>query len=339
MSRLQLVFVLVAIACGGKSQPAGPTAPLPADKPADTTADKPADKPADKTAPKADPEPPKPTGPISLTTEAPAVTVKLVSPGKGKKAVLAYKSAAGSKQRLELAFDFSAKQKAPAEMGGDQETTAPTIVLVGDAETTAAAADGVDYKLTVTSGDAREVAGSGVAIDAFKAAVGVLAGLTISGKIAPSGEAAAATTFALEKPDEASGQVIQIVQSALPTFPYLPKEKIGIGAKWQATTTTSLMGQFPITQVTDYELLAQKGKTWTIKGTTKISGADAELQGNKITGIQGSGTVDATLTAGALHPKLTSSLETQFTATVQDKAMTLSLKVASAVTPAVVPKK
>jgi hypothetical protein len=119
-------------------------------------------------------------------------------------------------------------------------------------------------------------------------------------------------------------------------WPVLPTEPVGPGAKWTVTTTQKLADQLDVTQTTDYQLVEHKGTTWTIKGTTKITGADQDItagQGpkTKVGKIAGTGTTEATISAGTLSPSSKQHLETSFEATVtapgQDgKEQTISLK-------------
>jgi hypothetical protein len=136
----------------------------------------------------------------------------------------------------------------------------------------------------------------------------------------------------VEKPDHLTAGALEMVRLTLPALPLLPAEPVGVGAKWQTTTTTKLADKIVVTQVTDYELVAAQGGTWSIKGKTSVTGADQELQGGKISGIRGSGTSELTLAAGALLPTYKASLETQFTASEQDQSMTLSLRLGGAMT-------
>ncbi len=323
MSRLAVLLVAVVTACGGKSTPP-PTTPLPADKPPEPEAKK--EPPAE--------QPPEPLAPAEVKIPAAPVTVKLVSAGKGKKAPLRYSAKAGDKQQVELAMDFSAKQ---TENGASQDQIVPTIVLVGDAETKTVDADGkADYTLTVNTTDARNVAGSQIPAEKFKIVLSSLAGLTISSSLGANG-AGGDVTMRVEKPTEMSAGALELIRLTLPSFPVLPKEPVGVGAKWQATTTSKLADKLDVTQVTDYELVAQKGTTWTIKGKTTITGADQKMEGGDISKIKGSGTSEATLTTGALYPTFKSLLETEFTAAEAAKSMQFALKVGGAVTP-VAPK-
>jgi len=329
MSRWSLVFIVALTACGGSPKATTPPSPLPGESKPEPVGEA---KPPAEEKPAEPAEPPKPAGPLDVSIAAATTTVKLVSPGKGKRTALHYTAKAGDKQQLEIALDFTEKHVAPAELGGSDENVLPTIVLVADAEAKTADKDGAEFALGVTSTDVRPVAAAKVPVDKLKMALQGLVGMTIGGKVAANGTAGEIKLH-LEKPDEAGPQLLDMVRYTLPPFPTLPAEPIGVGAKWQATTTTKVMDQVSVTQVTDYELVGHKGTTWTIKGTTKVTGADQEMKGSKVSGITGTGTSEATLVDGTLYPTYKSALETSFTAAEGDKAITFSFKVGGAITP------
>lgn len=327
MSRLTILALVFAAACGGKSTPP-PTTPLPEDKPAEPVA-----KPEETEKPA---EPPK-VEPIEIAINAPDVTVKLVKAGTGKKARLAYAAGkGGEKVPVEIAFDIG--QKATAAQGSEEMIT-PTIVLLTDAETTAADEKTIGYTFSLKGIDARDVPNQNpkMTAQAIKDQIGTLTGLTISGKVGTNGVASGATAIRIEKGDAAGKQVVDLVRQALPSWPALPAEPVGVGAKWTATSKASLMGKLELTQETTYELVSRKGNVSTIKGTTKISGTDADLDGSKISGIKGTGVTEATLTEGQF-PSFKSNVETGFTVTdpAKNESLTLGVKVGSAVTPKLV---
>lgn len=318
MSRLPLIL-LVAAACGGTSKPP-PTAPLP-----DDTKQAATPPPEVKPAPPVE-APPPPAPPVEVKIAAAQTTVKLVSGGKGKKQALRYTPAAGSKQAVELAMDFTGKQDT-------EERVVPTIVLTGDAETKAVDKDGnAEYALTVTGTDARAVEGSSVPLDQFKAVLGTIAGLTLGGKRDANG-LAGEQILRIEKPAKNAAETLELIRLTLPALPVLPKEPIGVGAKWQATTTGRLAEQLDITQVADYELVAHEGASWTIKGKIKVTGKDQTIDNGKISGITGAGTSETTIADGALYPTHKASIETTFKASAQDKSIQFKLKVGGSVTP------
>jgi hypothetical protein len=321
-------FALIAalVACGGKPKSA-PLAPLPDDpKPAP----EPKAAPAGVKASEAPAPPPMPVGPVEVKIPAQQTTVKLVGKGTGKRAPLRYSGKAGGKQQVELALDFASTET----MGSAKnETVIPTIVLVGEMETkTIDKAGRADYAITVSSTDARDAPGARVKPEELKLMLASLSGLVIGGSIAANGTASD-VAMRVEKPDQLTEGALEMVRLTLPALPVLPAEPVGVGAKWQTTTMTKLAGKIDVTQVTDYELVAAKGNTWSIKGKTVVSGTDQELHDGKISNIRGSGTSELTLGSGALLPATyKTSLETAFTASEQDKSLSLVLRVGGAVT-------
>jgi hypothetical protein len=321
-----LAFVAL-VACGGpKPQPT--TVPLPPE-PSAAVAEptKPAEEPTEPT------EPAQPAGPIEVTVPVPPLTVKLISAGKGAKAPARYAAKPGDKQRLEIALDFMQEQ---GEQGKPPATAIiPTIVLGGEVEVKAIAPDGmVSYELTIATSDARDVKGAIATADQLKTMIAPLVGLVIGSTVDPRG---AQGDLALRSaaPAELVQQALQIVMLTFPTLPTLPAEPIAVGAKWQATGAIRLAGKVAALQTTDYEATAHKGATWTIKGTTKITGAEQNVDGAKITGIKGSGTTAMTLVEGALFPTLTSAARNEFTVTAPDGAqIVFSVKIGGAITPA-----
>jgi len=322
--------VAALLACGGKSKPVE-LAPLPDDKPAPDVAKPvvPDEQAPGAKAPVVEPGPPAPKGPVEVKLPAQQTKVKLVAKGAGKLAPLRYTGKAGGKQQVELALDFSSTES----MGGQSnDMIIPTIVLVGEAETRAIDKDGkADYAITVSGTDARDVPGARIKTTDLKLMLASLAGLVIGGSVAANG-AAGDVTMRVEKADQLTEGALEMVRLTLPSLPILPAEPVGVGAKWQTTTTTKLADKIVVTQVTDYELVAAKGTTWSIKGKTAVTGTDQELHGGKISNIRGSGTSELTLTPGALYPSYKTSVETQFTASEQDQSMTLALRLAGAVT-------
>lgn len=324
--RLPLLFAVAVVAACGASKPP-PTAPLPPD-------DKPAAKPPvaeaspkpDEVAKSTEIKPPTPAGPVEIRIPAVQTTVKLVSDGKGKKQPVRYTAKQGAKQSVEVAMDFTGRQDT-------DESVVPTIVLVGEAETRAVDKDGsTEYTLTVTGTDARTVAHAAVPADQLKTVLGALSGLTIAGKRDATG-AAGDVTMRLEHPPEHAGDALGLIRETFPVLPVLPTQPLGVGARWQATTTTKLADKLDVTQVTDYELVAHDGGTWKIKGTTKVTGKDQDIENAKISSITGTGTSETTIADGALYPTHKASLETQFKASDADKSTQFSIKVGGAVTP------
>jgi hypothetical protein len=323
--RRSLVLFLVAAACGGK-QKHDPVAPIADAKPAEPA--KPVEPPK--------PEPPKEPEPQAIDAKLPGTkaTVKLVSPGKGKREALRYTAKVGAKQSVEIALDVAAKKGEAGKPSKD--AIAPTVVLVGDAEVKAVDKDGAaDVVWTVTGAEARDVAGQAKSPADLKESLALLVGMTISGTVAANG---ATGELALhvdkDKAKQEIGAALQVVALGLPPFPALPAEPVGLGAKWEATVDLPVMNAVATTQVTTYELVARKGGTWTIKATTKESGKDQEVGGSKFEKIAGAGAGEITITDGALYPALKTTLEHTFTASnAQEGTIEIALKLGAKITP------
>lgn len=321
-----LIFTALAACSSGPSArpPAAPQTPEPKAvvTPAASTPDQ---------ARNAETRPAAPGGPVEVKIPPAQTTVKLVSDGQGKKQVLRYSARPGARQTVEVAMDFTGRQDA-------EEATAPTIVLICDARTGAVDKDGTaDYTLTVTGADARPVTGAERTPQELKPALAGLAGLTIAGKRGANG-ATGEVTLRLEHPAASGDDALGLIRETLPVLPVLPTQPIGVGAKWQATTAARLADKLDITQVTDYEVVAHDGGSWTIKGATKVSGKDQKIDNATISAISGTGASETTLAEGAVYPAHKEQLETRFTASDPEsadptKAVQFTIKVGGTVTP------
>jgi len=323
MRSLLTLAALAACNSGTSSRP--PAAPQTPDPKAVAT-------PAASTpAQAAETRPAAPGGPVEVKIPPAQTTVKLVSDGQGKKQVLRYSARPGARQTVEVAMDFTGRQDA-------EEATAPTIVLICDARTGTVDKDGAaDYTLTVTGADARPVAGSDRTPQDLKPAIAGLAGLTIAGKRGANGSTGE-VTLRLERPPASGDDALGLIRETLPVLPVLPTQPVGLGAKWQSTTAARLADKLDITQVTDYEIIAHDGASWTIKGMTKVSGKDQKIDNATISAISGTGTSETTIADGAVYPVHKEQLETRFTATDPEsadpsKAVQFTIKVGGTVTP------
>jgi hypothetical protein len=316
MRRTSLVLVLAA-ACGGSPKPT--TAPPPLEGSTEpATADTKPDPKEEEKAPPPKFEPP--PGPIDLTIAAPKVAVKLVSAGKGKREAIKVTPKAGDQQAVELALDFSGTQTAPPEapeqVRGKKEDVAPTIVLTGSAQVKSVDAAGTAYEVVVNGTDVRDAPGQQIPSELMKKALASLTALKIAGTVTSNGIASDLALHIDKGSEDAAGALALVRVEVLPAWPVLPIEPIGIGAKWQVTATSKLADKLDVTQTTDYELVKHEGKTWTIKGTTKVSGTDQSVDQAKLSNINGSGTVDVAMIDGALYPSMKAQVSTAFTATI-----------------------
>ena len=334
MRKLLLALVIVVAACGGKQKTVDPV-PLPPDPKVAEEEKKPVEeKPA---------EPPAPTPqPIDVPIATPKPTVKLVNAGKGKKAPLKIAPKAGAKQTIEVALDFIGGQDAPPEAGGKQNQTAPTVILAASIETKEVGTDGqAKFQLTISGVDAKDAPGSKVPAAKFKEELQALIGSSIAGSVAADGSTTGLTLHMDAVSSQAQlGALAYLKTALLPLWPVLPTEAIGPGAKWTVTSTEKIADQVEVTKTVSYELVANKAGAWTIKGTTKLTGADQELvpdpehpdQKAKVAGIAGSGSIEATVTDGALVSAVKQKLTSDFTISAQAVNIKFHLEQVNALT-------
>ena len=257
--------------------------------------------------------------------------MKLVDPGRGKRTALKLTPKQGDKQAVELALDFTTKQSNPDGTPGPDQI-APTIVLAGDAEVQAAGTDdAASVTWTVSSADARDVTGELRKADEVRPALQAFKGLRVITDVHSNGDSKA--VIHLDNMDPALIDVLKVLVLSYPSFPALPKEPIGVGAKWTATLDTMMMDALSLTETTTYEVLAHKGPAWTIKTTTKIAGKDQEIAQTKLQKITGTGSGQITITEGVLFPKASWKRARAFTAVTDKGKVDVALESTAVITP------
>ena len=332
--RKQLLALVLVAACGGKQKHVD-TVPLPPDPKVTEEEKKPEEKPAEQ------PKPPEPQ-PIDVPIATPKPTVKLVNAGKGKKAPLKIAPKAGTKQTIELALDFVGGQDGPPEAGGKQDQTAPTVILAADIETKEVGADGLaKFQLTISGVDAKDAPGSKVPASQFKQELSSLIGSSIAGTVGADGSTSGMTLHMDAVSDQKQiGALAYLKTALLPLWPVLPAEAIGPGAKWTVTSSDKIADQVDVTKTVEYTLVANKAGAWTIKGTTKVTGTDQEIAVGedaagpkaKVSGIGGTGTIEATVNDGNLVSPVKQKMTSDFTITAQTVNIKFHLEQTNAVT-------
>jgi hypothetical protein len=308
MKRISSLLLVAVLACGG-SNPTPTTTPLPPE---------PENKAPEPEKPTPPPPPPAPKG-IDLSIAAPQTTLTLVKPGTGKKAVLKLAATQGAKQHVDLTLDFAGKQTADKELGGSSEDTAPTVVLASDVEVGDVGSDGTaKFTVTISGQDAKDRQGAKVTAAQFKAEkMGDITGLTVAGSVGANGQLGSVAIH-LEKADEKAATMVALLKLLMmPMWPQLPTDPIGVGAKWTVSSPSKIAERLDATQTVEFELVSHKGNTWQINGTVKLTGTDQKVDDQASFGkIGGGGKIAMTLTDGAFVPTSTSTLASDFTATV-----------------------
>src|SRR5690606_11642345 len=190
--------------------------------------------------------------------------------------------------------------------------------LLADVETQEVGSDGATkFVMTISGVDARDMPGAKTPGAEFKQELLSLTGATLGGAVNSNGSTSD-LTLRVEKPDQNTlGAMSLLKLSLMPMWPVLPKEAIAPGAKWTVTQKAKVADQLEVTQTTNYQLVSKKGKAWTIKGTTTVTGAEQDIQGARFGSIGGSGTSEVTINEGVLLPLAKHTVKTDFTATAE----------------------
>jgi hypothetical protein len=256
MSRLLLASVLAATlaACGGKSSSPAPVAPLP---PEETAVEDKKPEPAPEPVVKEPEPPPQPT---TITVPAEPVTVKLLKPGKGKKAAIGYTLTAGAKH----AFETSILVESSA---GPNTTIMPKMVLGYGAEVLEVGADGTaKVRIVLDSISFQDVPGQTIDVSMIEGALGTLKGLTAEYTIGAQGiPGDQVVTFPAGAEADPS-----MMQQIVPPLVALPTEKVGTGATWEVVKKG--VSNFTADVKTVYTLKSRKGTTATVELKTSIKG-------------------------------------------------------------------
>ena len=192
--------------------------------------------------------------------------------------------------------------------------------------------------MTISGVDARDVPGAKTPGAEFKQELLSLTGATIAGAVNANGSTSD-LTLRVEKPDQNTlGAMGLLKLSLMPMWPVLPTEAIAPGAKWTVTQTAKVADRLEVTQTTDYQLVSKKGKAWVIKGTTKVTGTEQDIEGAKFGGIGGTGSTEVTINEGALLHAAKQQVKTDFTATAepapnQKVSLVFHLEQANGITP------
>jgi hypothetical protein len=308
MNRPFSLLLVAVLACGG-SNPTPTTTPLPPE---------PVENKAPEVEKPAPPPPPPAPKPIDLSIAAPQSTVKLIKAGSGKKAVLKLAATQGAKQHLDLTLDFSGRQRGDAELGGSADDTTPTVVLASDVEVGEVGSDGTaKFTVTVSGQDARDQKNEKISAADFKAQkMGDVTGLTVAGSVGANGQLGALVIH-LDKVDDNAKTIVALLKLVmLPLWPQLPTDPIGVGAKWTVSGPIKVAERIDATQTVDFEVVSHKGNAWQINGTLKVTGTDQKVDMASFSKIGGAGTIAMTLTDNAFVPQSTSTMSSDFTATV-----------------------
>ena len=192
-------------------------------------------------------------------------------------------------------------------------------MLLADVETKEVAADGsAKFRVTVSGVDARDIAGAKTPGADFKKDLASLTGATIEGTVGAERLNDADLKMRVEKPDEHTLGAIGSHQAVADADLAGAADRADRARREvDGHDEQKVADQLEVTQTTDFQLVSTKGKDWTIKGTTKVTGTEQDIEGAKFGGIAGEGSTEATLNQGSLLPAAKQQVKTDFTATAE----------------------
>lgn len=238
--------------------------------------------------------PPPESAPFATDLDVDVETVKLLTPGKGKRAPLTLTAAADSRQPV--AYQIGAHAISDDGAGKPAEADQPTLYLRGTAAVTLVEPSGrLRYAFTVEEATAT---GAGTT-PALTSGIATLVGAVFSTAVDPDGRVAA-RKVEVAHPIATTPLVIGQVAQSMDTFVALPAEPIGVGATWTSTYPTHLLGQEVVVTVRS-KLVSRKGAIAVVSSETAIAPIVQAVAGG--TGkLEARGTITTVITAGRLLP-------------------------------------
>lgn len=242
---------------------------------------------------------PSPSGPYEIQLAAPPDQVTLVDAGKGKRTPLAIAAVAGAEQQVEYVMEYQTRIETlppgkPAEPAID--VPLPIITARGTARVDEVAPDGsFQFRFTMTDVTATGPGAKPDVIEALKS----LDGFIYLAAVGPDGQVRAAAVH-VEHPTPATPGRVRDLVLGLTTFPVLPTEPIGAGARWTVRHHAPML-EDDVEYVITSKLAQRKAGRAVIQSTATVARYDRAAPKGTVTN-DGSGTSTVQLAAGALVP-------------------------------------
>jgi hypothetical protein len=244
------------------------------------------------------------------------LAVELTSPGAEPRHLVHYAIAKGTKVPLELAIDANMMM---GNLGGPIPTQVFDLEVAIDDVLT----DGrMQVRTTIVDAQAREVAESKVDVAALAARLTAVKGLAFTGTLSPDGRLVGAHVDSPGKtlPPEIAQQVDTLMQGFEHVAMPLPREPIGVGAKWKTTRELEQNG-IKTTTTNIVDVTALDGEKLSFRLQTELHGVDQTVvmgaTAIDVTNLggtgSGSGTIDLAHFAmtGELVAKMHATMATQ----------------------------
>jgi len=273
-------------------------------------------------------------GPALASPQPPgAPTIKLLDAGKGAKKALRFTAKKGMKRSMTMTMEMALAMTLGAQAVPAQKL--PAMRMTMDLVVTSVAANGdIRYEFVTRK---PEVVADGATppfvVEAMSKALAELEGMSGHAVVTNRGFSVEAD---VKVPEKASAQTQQMVDSIRQSLAQIaapvPEEPVGVGATWETTTKLQQNG-LVIEQTATNQLVALKGKTFTLKIEVAQTAQPQKFTANGMTAdlesYSASGGGETTIGLANLVPtKATMGLHSamRMTAVGQTIGMTLDIK-------------
>lgn len=215
-------------------------------------------------------------------------TLNVVSPGSGKKEVLRYAIAPGTKQHSVLEVRMDLATEGPA-------FPRPTVVMEFATVAGTPVQGGVSFAQTFSKFYGKEREKSAIPASLATETLSTFAGLSLAALLTPNGFLRGVkVTYPETIPDEALPTAQGLLRSIEKVLPQLPSTPVGVGAKWQIVQVFAQDG-VEVKMVSDMHLVAKRGSKLTLKGTSTMHAPPQTIERNGervyVRGVNGDGVI------------------------------------------------
>jgi hypothetical protein len=218
---------------------------------------------------------------------------------------------------------FTLKSTMDTSMGGGpgQVVKIPTMKLSYEASVKGVSEDGdISYEVIIKEPEVADEAGAlPQVVEALKSALAGMKGLSGTGTLSSRGQN---KEFEFKMPGAATAQTRQLVEQMKGAFKNLsaslPKEPLGVGAKWEVKSATKAQGAI-VDETVTYQLASMEGERLVVKVAVVQSASNQKIESPQMPGLKlkltklvGKGTGSSTLDLGQLLPaERTAELHTE----------------------------
>lgn len=201
-----------------------------------------------------------------VTTKNPKPVIKVLDAGQEPRTPLRVKVEAGQRETMTMTMTMSMDMDMGG-MGAIPKMDMPPIEMTMPIHVTSVSDTGdFRYEFSLDSVTVKDRPGTPPElIEALRGSMKGMIGLSGSTVVSNRGEVREAS---FKVPPDVQPQIKQTMESMQQSMQQIaipfPEEAVGIGAKWEVTSTLSQVGGINMTQVSEYEITAREGDVLTL---------------------------------------------------------------------------